>query len=149
MAIDLTGPRAAAEAVLFGDGSDECEVIRRPADPTTFNAGDYDVPMPVQVYAGPCSVRANLTSQANRGQEGAVAGTLQRWQISIPIVGSAANPPLPGDVVVMTVARDDAIDGARYVVRDVGGGTNSVLRRVLCERWVAGAGDDWAAPNAE
>lgn len=147
MAIDLTGPRAAAEAVLFGTNADQCRVLRRPVDAVTFDAGMYDTPAPLVVYSGDCSVKAQMTTVASRLDQGAVSATQQRWSITLPIVASAADAPRPGDVIEVTESRDDALDGARYVVRDVGGGTNSVLRRVLVDRWVQGGGDDWAAPN--
>lgn len=149
MALDLTGPRTAAESVLFGTGADQCEIIRRSIDPTTFNAGAYDVPAPSLVYTGPCSAKATGTSFASqRAQQGAVDATQERWQVTLPMLTSAANPPRAGDVIVMTTARDEAIDAARFVIRDVTGGTNSVLRRCVCDRWRLGGGDDWAAPNA-
>jgi hypothetical protein len=147
MAIDLTGARAAVEVALFGVGADQCRVIRRPRDPTTFQTGEYDVPAPGIVYEGDCSIRAQITALGGRGEQGAVPATQQRWTISMPLVATAADPPRPGDVVIMTTARDAALSGGRFVVRDVSGGTNTVLRRVSCDRWVLGGGDDWARPN--
>lgn len=147
MALDLTAARSAAESALFGDDADQCRVIRRPIDATTFRSGEYDVPAPGIVYEGDCSIRAQMTTLAARGEQGAVPATQQRWLISMPLLATAGDPPRSGDVVIMTTARDEAVAGGRFVVRDVSGGTNTVLRRVACDRWVLGGGDDWARPN--
>lgn len=147
MALNLTPARTAVENVLFGADADQCRVMRRPVDPTTFEAGEYLTPAPSVVYEGDCSIRAQMTTMAARSEQGAVAATQQRWSVAMPLLATAADPIRPGDVVVMTAARDDTLDGERFVVRDVSGGTNSVLRRVLVERWMLGGGDDWAAPT--
>lgn len=147
MALDLTGPRLAAESVLFGDGADECDIIRRPPDATRFQDGEYTVPAPILVYSGVCSAKSQTSTLAQRSTQGAVDAVEQRWQVSLPMLATAANPPSAGDVLIMRIARDGALDGARLVIRDTSGGSNSVLRRCSCDRWVPGGGHDWASPS--
>lgn len=144
MALELTGPRAAVETVLFGQGADECMILRKPPDPTTFDAGTYDIPAPIVIYEGVCSLKASQSNLSGRAEQGAVTATLQRWTVKLPLLATVDVPPRPGDIVIMTVSRDSVWLGERFVIRDVGGGTNSVLRSCAMDRWAPGSGEDWA-----
>lgn len=148
MAIDLTLPRAAVERIMFGDDADRCTIHREPPDRTTFDpdTGDYEPPAPRLVYSGVCSLRSAMTSSAGSAEQGAVSAIQQRWTLKLPIVSGIAGPR-KGDVVTMTTSRDPQWQDARFVVRDVGGGTNAVLRSLALDRWEPGRGADWMVPN--
>jgi hypothetical protein len=149
VAIDLTRVRPTVERILFGADGDQCTIHRRPPDPTTFDttSGEYELPAPRLVYEGVCSLKSGITATAGRAEQGAVDATQQRWSLKLPVAASAIDGPRVGDVVTMTVSRDARWTETRFVVRDVGGGTNSVLRNLALDRWEQGSGQDWLGPN--
>lgn len=146
MAIDLTGPQAIAESVLFG-GVDSCSIVRESVAQTSFDVvtGAYTIPAGSAVYAGKCSLRDQSTSSlGGQLQQGAVPATLQRWICKIPL----ASPEVKvGDVITITAARDVTLVGQRFVVRDIGGGTFRLVKTLAVERWEPGNMQDWAKPG--
>ena len=143
MAVDLTGPQAVAESVLFG-GVDACLIQREPNPSTTFDTatGAYTKPTPVDVYTGACSFRDQVATASGDSVDGAAQAVTQRWTVKLPL---AAAIPQAGDIVTITAARDLQHVGRRLIVRDVGGGTFRVARSLVCERWEPGPAEDWLA----
>lgn len=146
MALDLTGPQSIVESILFEGNPDAGTIHREPFPSTTFDpvTGGYLHPPAVLVYDGPI-VLGDQTSGNQGGQQtqGAVSATRQRWQLKIPF----GSPEIHvGDVVTMTASRDADLVGRRFVVRDIGGGSFKVLRRLSCERWEPGGTEDWLKP---
>lgn len=144
--IDLTLPQKIAEETLFG-GVDAGTVHREPQPAsTTFDTvtGNYVKPAATLVYSGKLTVSDQTTSnQGGQQQQGAIPATWQRWTVKLPL----GSPLIEvGDVVTVTAARDVTLIGNRYVVRDAGGGTFKVIRRLSCERWQPGATQDWMKP---
>lgn len=145
MAVDLTIPQQIAEGVLFG-GIDAGTIHREPIPSTTFEpeTGNYVKPAPILVYDGKISV-SDQTSNNTGGQQqqGAVPATWQRWLVKLPL----DSPEIAvGDVVTVTAARDVTLIGRRFVVRDAGGGTFKITRKLACERWAPGSTEDWMKP---
>jgi len=144
--IDLTRPQEIAEEVLFG-GIDSGTIHREPQPvSTSFDTvtGNYVRPAPTLVYEGKLTVSDQTSNNMSGGQQqGAVPATHQRWTVKIPL----GSPEIEvGDVVTVTVARDATMVGRRFVVRDFGGGTFKILRRLSCERWQPGSTQDWMKP---
>ena len=146
MSVDLTQPQGIAEEVLFG-GIDAGTIHRKPQPVSTSfdtTTGNYVKPAPTLIYSGKLTV-SDQTSNNQGGQQlyGAVEATRQRWLVKIPL----GSPPIEGgDVVTVTAARDSELVGHRFVVRDIGGGTFKVVRRLSCERWEPGSTQDWMMP---
>lgn len=128
MTLDLTAPRATAEATLTATCTITYDAQRHGDDVLNEATGALEPPDPddTTLYTGPCTVRPTAAERV--GEEGGVVLYLHTYRLLLPVTAE----PVIGAVATIDAVGDDgdpALVGRELIVTEVAYSSRTVLRR--------------------
>lgn len=110
---------------------DTCAVKRAGSETFNSTTGVYETTYST-TYSGPCLIRPSANDDAQAGEQQA---EIRFYTVFVPYTTTNV---VPDDLVDVTSAHDDYLNGLQFVVRNVAGDTYNHVRKLRCEEVVNG-----------